>query len=138
MQARKPTLITEGKCRLHQPEDKHGYLHSKDMRRTHITYGRYIWAHRHPNTKQINAYTIEKQIKYIIWSLQVYNEIYFFVIWYIFSVILHLMAQVLVLLYAQLVNVSALLWFIRYICYWNLQFLNNVIIIYTKVFLPHA
>jgi len=36
MQARKPTLITEGKCRLHQPEDKHGYLHTKDMRRTHI------------------------------------------------------------------------------------------------------
>ena len=38
MQARKPTLITEGKCRLHQPEDKHGYLHPKDMRRTYITY----------------------------------------------------------------------------------------------------
>jgi hypothetical protein len=38
MQARKPTLITEGKCRLHQPEDKHGYLHPKDMRRTQEIY----------------------------------------------------------------------------------------------------
>jgi hypothetical protein len=30
------------------------------------------------------------------------------------------------------VSVSALTRFIRYICYWNLQFLNNVIIIKTK------
>jgi hypothetical protein len=36
------------------------------------------------------------------------------------------------------VRVSALTWFIRYIYYWNLQFLNNVIIINTKVLLPHA
>ena len=33
------------------------------------------------------------------------------------------------------VNVSALTWFIRYICYWNLQFLNNVISDKTMVFL---
>jgi hypothetical protein len=29
-------------------------------------------------------------------------------------------------------------WFIRYIYYWNLQFLNNVIINKTKVLLPQA
>jgi hypothetical protein len=34
------------------------------------------------------------------------------------------------------VNSSALTWLIRYIYYWNLQFLNNVIIIKTKVYLP--
>ena len=33
------------------------------------------------------------------------------------------------------VSVSALTWFIRYIYYWNLQFLNNVIIDKTKVLL---
>ena len=32
------------------------------------------------------------------------------------------------------VSVSSLTWVIRYIYYWNLQFLNNVIIIKTKVF----
>ena len=35
-------------------------------------------------------------------------------------------------------HVSALTWFIRYIYYWNLQFLNNVIINETKVLLPQA
>ena len=35
------------------------------------------------------------------------------------------------------VSVSALTWFIRYIYYWNLQFLNNVIIHKIKVFLSH-
>ena len=34
--------------------------------------------------------------------------------------------------------VSALTWFIRYVYYWNLQFLNNVIIIKTKVLLPQT
>jgi hypothetical protein len=34
------------------------------------------------------------------------------------------------------VSVSALTWFIRYMYHWNLQFLNNVIIIKTKVLLP--
>jgi len=33
---------------------------------------------------------------------------------------------------------SALTWFIRYIHYTNLQLLNNIIIIKTKVSLPHA
>jgi hypothetical protein len=36
------------------------------------------------------------------------------------------------------VSASALTWYIKYICYWNLDFLNNVIIIKTKVLLPHA
>ena len=36
------------------------------------------------------------------------------------------------------VSASALTWFIRYIYYWNLQFLNNVIINKTKVLLPQA
>jgi hypothetical protein len=36
------------------------------------------------------------------------------------------------------VSVSALTWFIRYIYYWNLQFLNNVIIDKTKVLLPQT
>jgi hypothetical protein len=36
------------------------------------------------------------------------------------------------------VSDSALTWFIRYIYYWNLQFLNNVIINKTKVPLPQA
>ena len=31
------------------------------------------------------------------------------------------------------ISVSSLTWFIRYICYWNLQLLNNVIIIKSKV-----
>jgi hypothetical protein len=35
------------------------------------------------------------------------------------------------------VSASALTWFIRYIYYRNLQFLNNVIINKTKVLLPH-
>jgi hypothetical protein len=35
-------------------------------------------------------------------------------------------------------NDSTLPWFIRYIYYWNLQFLNNVIINKTKVLLPQA
>jgi hypothetical protein len=35
-------------------------------------------------------------------------------------------------------NASALTWFIRYIYYWNLQFLNNVIINKTKVLLPQV
>jgi hypothetical protein len=34
------------------------------------------------------------------------------------------------------VRISALTWFTRYIHHWNLQFLNNVIIIKTKVLLP--
>ena len=33
---------------------------------------------------------------------------------------------------------STMPWFIRYIYYWNLQFLNNVIINKTKVLLPRA
>ena len=33
---------------------------------------------------------------------------------------------------------SALIWFISYINYWNLQFLNNVIINQTNVLLPQA
>jgi len=37
-----------------------------------------------------------------------------------------------------IVSVSTLTWFIRYIYYWNLQFLNNVIIIKTKVRWPQA
>ena len=36
------------------------------------------------------------------------------------------------------VRTLALTWFIRYICYCNLQFLNNVIIIKTNVILPQA
>jgi hypothetical protein len=36
------------------------------------------------------------------------------------------------------VRTLALTWFIRYICYCNLQFLNNVIINKTKVLLPQA
>jgi hypothetical protein len=36
------------------------------------------------------------------------------------------------------VSVLALTSFIRYIWYWNLEFLNNVIIIKTKVLLPQA
>jgi hypothetical protein len=36
------------------------------------------------------------------------------------------------------ITVSALTWFIRYIYYWNLQLLNNVIIIKTKVLLPQT
>jgi hypothetical protein len=35
-------------------------------------------------------------------------------------------------------DASALTWFIRYIYYWNLQFLNNVIIHKTKALLPQA
>jgi hypothetical protein len=38
----------------------------------------------------------------------------------------------------QLVSVSSLTSFIRYIYYWNLQFLNNEIIIKTKVLLPQS
>ena len=34
------------------------------------------------------------------------------------------------------VSASALTWFIRYIHYWYLQFLNNVIINKTKILLP--
>jgi hypothetical protein len=34
------------------------------------------------------------------------------------------------------VSVSALTWFIRFSYYWNLQFLNNVIINKTKFLLP--
>ena len=37
-----------------------------------------------------------------------------------------------------MVSVSALTWFIRYISYSNLQFLNNVVINQTKVPLPQA
>ena len=36
------------------------------------------------------------------------------------------------------VSASALTWFIRYIYYWNCQFLNNVIINKTKVLLSQA
>ena len=36
------------------------------------------------------------------------------------------------------VSASALTWFIRYIYYWNLEFLNNVIIHKTKALLPRA
>ena len=36
------------------------------------------------------------------------------------------------------VSASALTWFIRYIYYWNLQFLNNVIINKTKVLFPEV
>jgi hypothetical protein len=36
------------------------------------------------------------------------------------------------------ISASALTWFIRYIYYWNLQFLNNVIINKTKALLPQA
>jgi hypothetical protein len=38
----------------------------------------------------------------------------------------------------QLVSVSSLTSFIRYIYYWNLQFLNNEIIIKTKVLFPQS
>ena len=38
----------------------------------------------------------------------------------------------------QVVSASALACFNRYIYYCNLQFLNNVMINKTKVFLPHA
>jgi len=37
-----------------------------------------------------------------------------------------------------IVIVLALAWFISYIYYWNSQFLNNAIIIKTKVLLPEA
>ena len=33
---------------------------------------------------------------------------------------------------------SALTWLIRYIYYWNVQFLDNIIIIKTKVLLPQT
>ena len=36
------------------------------------------------------------------------------------------------------VNASALIWVIKYIYYWNLQFLNNVIINKTMVLLSEA
>ena len=36
------------------------------------------------------------------------------------------------------VSASALTWFIRYIYFWNLQFLHNVIINKTKVLLPQV
>jgi hypothetical protein len=36
------------------------------------------------------------------------------------------------------VSASALTWFIRYVYFWNLLFLNNVIINKTKVLLPRA
>jgi hypothetical protein len=36
------------------------------------------------------------------------------------------------------VSVSAMTWFIRYIYYWNLQILDNVIFIKTNVLLPQA
>jgi hypothetical protein len=36
------------------------------------------------------------------------------------------------------VSASVMTWFIRYIYYWNLQFLNHVIIIKTSVLLPQA
>jgi hypothetical protein len=36
----------------------------------------------------------------------------------------------------SLVSVSALAWLIRYIYYWNLQFLNNVMINKTNVLIP--
>jgi hypothetical protein len=36
------------------------------------------------------------------------------------------------------VSASGLTWFIRYIYFWNLQFLNNVIINKTKVLLPQV
>jgi hypothetical protein len=36
------------------------------------------------------------------------------------------------------VSASALTWFIRYMYYWKLQYLNNVIINKTKVLLPQA
>ena len=36
------------------------------------------------------------------------------------------------------ISVSTLAWFMRYIYYWNLQFINNVIIIKTNVLLPHV
>ena len=35
-------------------------------------------------------------------------------------------------------SASSLTWFIRYIYYWNLQVLNNVIINKTKILLPQA
>ena len=38
----------------------------------------------------------------------------------------------------QVVRASAMTWFIRYIYYWNLQFLNNVIIYKAKVLLPQV
>ena len=38
--------------------------------------------------------------------------------------------------FRSVVSTSALPWFIWYIYYWNLQFLNNVIINKTKVLLP--
>ena len=38
----------------------------------------------------------------------------------------------------HVVRTLALTWFIRYICYCNLQFLNNVIINKTKVLLPQV
>ena len=36
------------------------------------------------------------------------------------------------------VSASALSWFITYVYFWNLHFLNNVIINQTKILLPHA
>ena len=36
------------------------------------------------------------------------------------------------------VSASALTWFIRYIYFWKLQFLNNVIIYKSKVILPQS
>ena len=36
------------------------------------------------------------------------------------------------------VSILALSLFIRYICHWNLQFLNNIIMIKTKVLIPRA
>jgi len=38
----------------------------------------------------------------------------------------------------QVGSVSALTWFIKYIYFWNLLFLNNMIINQTKVLLPQA
>jgi hypothetical protein len=38
----------------------------------------------------------------------------------------------------RIVSASALPWFNRYMCYWNLQFLNNESIIQIKVLLPQA
>ena len=39
---------------------------------------------------------------------------------------------------SPVVSVSTLTWFIRYIYYWNMQFLNNVIMIKTNILLPRS
>jgi hypothetical protein len=51
---------------------------------------------------------------------------------------LNLLKWIYYLFIRPVVSILALTLFIRYICHWNLQFLNNIIMIKTKVLIPRA